>query len=54
MYAQVPTVAPVLVIWVSSDASDTEVDEVGEVVFGDQDVGRLDVAVHQPDLVCSV
>ena len=30
-------------------AGDPEVDEVGEVVFGDQNVGRLDVAVYQPD-----
>ena len=33
-------------------AGDAEVDQVREVVLGDQDVGRLDVAVHQADLMC--
>ena len=32
-------------------ACDTEVDEVSEVVLGDQDVGRFDVAVDQADPV---
>lgn len=31
---------------------DTEVDQIGEIVLGDEDVRRLDVAVHQPDSVC--
>jgi hypothetical protein len=35
-------------------ARDAEVDEVGEVVVGQQDVGRLDVAVHQPGPVGGV
>ena len=35
-------------------AGDAEVDEIGEVVFGDQDVGRLHIAVHQPDPVRGV
>ena len=33
---------------------DAEVDEVGEVVVGQQNVGRLDVAVHQPCLMRTV
>ena len=32
-------------------AGDAEIDEVGEVVLVEQDVGRFDVAVDQPDLV---
>ena len=32
-------------------ARNPKVDEVGEVGFGDQDVGRLDIAVDQPNLV---
>jgi hypothetical protein len=28
--------------------ADAEVDEVGKVVVGQQNVGRLDIAVHQP------
>ena len=32
-------------------AGDAEVDQVGEVVFGDQDVGRFDVTMHQADPV---
>lgn len=35
-------------------SGDTEVDQVCEVVLVDQDVGRLDVAVHQTDLVGGV
>ena len=35
-------------------AGDAEVDQVGEVVLSDQDVGGLDVAVHQPDPVRGV
>jgi hypothetical protein len=35
-------------------AGDAEVDQVREVVVGDENVGWLDVAVHQPDLMCVV
>ncbi len=35
-------------------AGDAEVDQIREVVLGHQDVGRFDVAVHQPDPVSGV
>jgi hypothetical protein len=48
----VPIVVPVLVSFVAPGrAGDTEIDEVGEVVLGHQDIRRFDVAVHQPDAV---
>ncbi len=34
--------------FVGGRAGDAEVDEVGEVVTGDQDVGRLDITMHDP------
>lgn len=46
MYFQVPTAVPSWVSFVGGGAGDAEVDEVGEVVRGDQDVLRFDVAVH--------
>src|SRR5262245_52490094 len=39
---------------VGGGAGDAEVDEVGEVVVGQQDVGGFDVAVHQSALVGAV
>ena len=33
---------------VGGRAGDAEVDQVSEILAGDQDVGRLDVAVHHP------
>ena len=33
---------------VGGGAGDAEVDQVGEIIAGDQDVGRFDVAVHDP------
>jgi hypothetical protein len=36
---------------VGGAAGDAEVDEVGEVVVGQQDIGGFDIAVHQPGLV---
>ncbi len=39
---------------VAGGAGDAEVDEIGEVVLGQQDVGRFDVAVHQSGLVGAV
>ncbi len=38
----------------SGRAGDAEIDEVGEVVLGHQDVRRFDVAVHEPDAVGGV
>ncbi len=35
-------------------AGDPEIDQVGEVVLVEQDVGRLDVAVYQTDFVRGV
>ena len=47
-------VAPVLVSFgLVGGPGDAEVDEVGKVVRGHQDVRGLDVAMYQPDAVCS-
>jgi hypothetical protein len=48
MYFQVPTGCPVGQFLVGFRTGDAEVDQVGEVVAGDQDVGGFDVAVRHP------
>jgi hypothetical protein len=46
---------PVLVMAVSVAArGDPKVDQVNEIARGDQDVGRLDVAMHQSRVVGAV
>ena len=52
MYGKVPIVLPVLVNRVSlGGAGDPEIDQVGEVVLVEQNVGGFDIAVQQADLV---
>ena len=49
MYFQVPTAVPSLSeAFVGGRAGDAEIDQVGEVVAGDENVLRFDVAVHHP------
>ena len=52
MYAQLPMTLPVPVHPCLIGATrDAEVDQIGEIVLVNQDVGRFDVAMHQPHLV---